>query len=232
MAFAAIDFGLSIVFPLLVAPLFNKFTALPEGELAGRIRELTERLHFRMSGIFIMDGSKRSRHSNAYFTGIGRSKRVILFDTLIASMTIDQILAVLAHEIGHEKKKHVLKGTILSIALSFIGFWILSRLMLWPQIYTAFGFSEASKQAILLILGLCSGPFTFFLSPLFSAWSRHHEYEADRYAAVAAGAEAMAGALTCLNRENASNLTPHRLYSFWYYSHPTLGERLKAIGNA
>jgi STE24 endopeptidase len=183
-----------------------------------------------------MDGSKRSRHSNAYFTGLGRSKRVVLFDTLVAQMSEDEILAVLAHEIGHEKKKHVIKMTAVSIALSFVTFWVLSLMMRWGALYAAFGFTEASKHAIILILALVSGPATFFLAPVFSAWSRAHEYAADAYAADHAlarreeGAAALGSALVKLNRENASNLWPHPLYSFWNYSHPTLCERLKAIG--
>lgn len=227
--FSCINLVLSLIYPLVIAPLFNKFTPLAEGSLATRIAELAKRLDFQVSGIFVMDGSKRSKHSNAYFTGLGRVKRIVLFDTLISSMSEDEILAVLAHEIGHEKKKHVLKRTIVSIALSFLSFWILALLMSWSELYTAFGFAAASKQALLLILGLVSGPATFFITPAFSAWSRRHEYEADAFAASAAGSAALSSALIQLNRENASNLWPHSLYSFWYYSHPTLRERLKAI---
>jgi STE24 endopeptidase len=242
--FTLINLVLSLIYPLLIAPLFNKFTPLPEGSLATRISRLAEALSFRVSGIFVMDSSKRSRHSNAYFTGLGRMKRIVLFDTLVSQMSEDEVLAVLAHEIGHEKKRHVLKMTALSIAFSFLGFWILDRLMGWGAMYEAFGFAAPSKHALLLILALVSGPATFFLTPAFSAWSRKHEYEADKfavealaskaraadiYAARAAGAGALSSALIRLNRENASNLWPHPLYSFWYYSHPTLRERLAAI---
>jgi STE24 endopeptidase len=176
-----------------------------------------------------MDGSKRSRHSNAYFTGLGRVKRIVLIDTLASSMTEDEVLAVLAHEIGHEKKRHVLKMTVASIAFSFLGFWILALLMNWSALYAAFGFADESKHALLSILALVSGPATFFLTPAFAAWSRKHEYEADAFAAAAAGSDALASALIRLNRENASNLWPHPLYSAWYYSHPTLRERIAAI---
>jgi STE24 endopeptidase len=227
--FSCINVVLSILYPLVIAPLFNKFTPLPEGELATRIAELARRAGFRMGGIFVMDGSKRSRHSNAYFTGLGRVKRIVLYDTLVSSMPADEVVAVLAHEMGHAKKRHVLKMTAASIAFSFIGFWALALLMLWPELYAAFGFASPSKHAILLILGLVSGPATFFLAPAFSAWSRRHEYEADAFAAAAAGPDALSSALVRLNRENASNLWPHRLYSFWYYSHPTLSERLEAM---
>jgi STE24 endopeptidase len=185
-----------------------------------------------------MDGSKRSKHSNAYFTGLGRAKRIVLYDTLVSSMGEDEVLAVLAHEMGHEKKKHVLKMTAVSVAFSFLGFWILSLLMGWGGLYAAFGFAAPSKHAILLILGIVSGPATFFLTPAFSLWSRKHEYEADSFSAEALssmtssdGAAALSSALVRLNRENASNLWPHPLYSFWYYSHPTLVERLAAIAD-
>jgi STE24 endopeptidase len=243
--FSVIDLVISLLYPLVIAPLFNKFSPLPEGSLKERIGELAKKLEFRLSGIFVMDGSKRSKHSNAYFTGLGKSKRVVLYDTLIAQMSEDEILAVLAHEIGHEKKKHVLKMTCVSIALSFLTFWILSLMMKWSELYAAFGFASASKHAIILILALVSGPATFYIAPAFSAWSRKHEYQADSFAvealasmasaadsvaAKATSADALGSALVKLNNENASNLWPHPLYSFWYYSHPTLCERLKAIG--
>ncbi|HTX72606.1 MAG TPA: M48 family metallopeptidase [Rectinemataceae bacterium] len=228
--FTVVDVIISLLYPLVIAPLFNKFSPLPEGSLSERIRGMADRLGFRMSGIFVMDGSRRSRHSNAYFTGFGRLKRVVLFDTLVSQMSEEEILAVLAHEIGHEKKRHVIKGMILSTLLSLLGFWLLSLVQSWGPVYPAFGFTAPSKEALLLIVSLASGPCTFFLTPLFSAWSRRHEYEADRFSAAAAGAKEMGSALVKLNRENASNLTPHPLYSFWYYSHPTLLERLSAIG--
>lgn len=242
--FSVVDLVISLIYPLAIAPLFNSFTPLAEGSLAERIRAMADRLGFRMGGIFVMDGSKRSRHSNAYFTGLGAVKRVVLYDTLVSSMSEDEVLAVLGHEIGHEKRKHVVKMTVVSVALSFAGFWLLSLLAGWSPIYVAFGFAAPTKEAILLIFGLVTGPATFFLAPLFSAWSRKHEYEADSFAvealasaanaaerpvAEAAGASALSSALIRLNRENASNLWPHPLYSFWYYSHPTLCERLAAI---
>ena len=229
LIFSVIELVLSVLYPLVIAPLFNKFTPLPEGSLAERIREMASRLGFRMGGIFVMDSSKRSRHSNAYFTGFGAAKRVVLYDTLVSTMGEDEVLAILGHEIGHEKKRHVVKMTAVSIVLSFIGFWLLSLLMAWPELYAAFGFAGPSKEAILLIYGLISGPATFFFTPLLSAWSRRHEYEADRYAAEASSAAALSSALLRLNHENASNLCPHPLYSFWYYSHPTLSERLAAL---
>ncbi|PKL24007.1 MAG: peptidase M48 [Spirochaetae bacterium HGW-Spirochaetae-3] len=237
--FSALSVVLSLLYPLVIAPLFNTFTPLPDGSLAERIRAMAERTGFRMSGVFVMDGSKRSRHSNAYFTGLGKAKRIVLYDTLVDSMDEDEILAVLGHEIGHEKKRHIVKGTVLSIGLSFATFYALSLLARWPELYAAFGFARdgaayPTKEALLLVFGLVSGPATFFLAPIFSAWSRAHEYEADRFAVEAmdsypAGVAALSSALIRLNKENASNLWPHPLYSFWYYSHPTLLERLRAI---
>jgi STE24 endopeptidase len=227
--FSLIDIVISLLFPLVIAPLFNKFSPLSDGSLKDRIGELSSRLAFRYGGVFVMDGSKRSRHSNAYFTGMGRVKRIVLFDTLIAQMSEDEVLAVLAHEIGHEKKRHILKMTFITIIFSFAAFWVLDLCMNWKDLYAAFGFAAPSKHALLFIVSLISGPATFFLTPCFSALSRKHEYEADAFAARATSPAAMGSALTKLNKENASNLWPHRLYSFWYYSHPTLADRLKAI---
>jgi STE24 endopeptidase len=228
--FALFSVAVSIAFPVFIAPLFNKFKALEEGPLAARIRDLAERTSFRVGGIFVMDGSKRSKHSNAYFAGFGRARRIVLFDTLVAQMSEDEVLAVLAHEIGHWKKRHVLKASAVSIAFSFLAFFVLSLLKDWSSLYAAFGFHSGSKEALFLILGIASGPFTFFLNPVFSAWSRRREYEADRFAVESVGPEAMSGALLRLSRENASNLAPHPLYSAWYYSHPAPRERLAAIG--
>lgn len=228
-AFSLVEVILSLLYPLVIAPLFNKFTPLGESGLAGKIRAMAARLGFRMSGIFVMDGSRRSRHSNAYFTGFGRARRVILYDTLVSGLAEEEVLAVLAHEIGHAKKRHVLKMTAVSTAASFFGFGALSLLMGWPELYAAFGFAGMTKEAILLIFALVSGPATFFMTPIFSAWSRRHEYEADRFSIQAAGGEHLASALLRLNLDNASNLCPHPLYSAWYYSHPTLSERLAAI---
>jgi len=231
--YSVFSLGLTILYPLLIAPLFNKFTPLPEGELATRIEELATRLGFKTRGIFVMDGSKRSRHSNAYFTGFGAAKRIVLYDTLVSAMGTEELLAVLAHEIGHEKKGHIVKMEAVSVILTFVGFYALSLLAGWKEVYAGFGFAGASRHALLLVFALLSGPLGFFLAPLFSAWSRRHEYEADDYAVRATGAGtgrgALGRALLVLNRENASNLVPHPLYSAWHYSHPTLAERLASI---
>ena len=232
-AMSLVELVINILYPLVIAPLFNKFTPLPDGSLKEKILALADRLGFRTSGIFVMDGSKRSKHSNAYFTGMGRVKRIVLFDTLVASMAEDEILAVLAHEIGHEKKRHVRKGLVVSLVVSLLGFWVLSLLLPYLPLYQAFGLGTPSYAALLVLVAFCSGPFTFFLKPIGSIWSRRHEYEADRYAVQAVGDSAgLKSALLRLTKDNLSNLTPHPWYSFYHYSHPTITERLAAVDNA
>ena len=218
------------LYPTVIAPWFNKFTPLPDGSLKEKILQLVQKVHFRTSGIFVMDGSKRSKHSNAYFTGLGRVKRIVLFDTLVDNLEEDQVVSVLAHEIGHEKKNHIKKGLALSLASMLAGLWILSLLLHYPPFFQAFGFSGPSYHAAIILFGFCSGPFTFFLTPLGSILSRKFEYEADRFAVEAMGtARGLVGALLKLSKDNLSNLTPHPLYSFYYYSHPTLAERIAAM---
>ena len=177
-----------------------------------------------------MDGSKRSTHSNAFFAGIGKFRRIVLFDTLVQALNDTELLAVLAHEMGHNIKKHVRTGLLLSLTSSLLGFLILSYLVQAPWFYLAFGFRAASAYAALFIFGMASGAFTFFLLPLFSMLSRRHEYEADRFAAEVLGdAHPMVQSLVKLSKDNLSNLTPHPLYSFFYYSHPTTIERIHAL---
>ena len=229
-AMSAFQIVMSTLYPIVIAPLFNKFTPLPEGPLREAILGLAARLSFRAKGVFVMDGSRRSRHSNAYFTGLGRAKRIVLFDTLVGSADQEEILSVLSHEIGHARRHHLRKGLAVSLALSLAGFWVAGLLLRWPPLFQAFGFREASPHALLVLLAFCAGPFTFFLTPLFSMWSRRHEYEADRFAVDATGsAGGMRSALLRLSRENLSNLAPHPLYSFFHYSHPTLAERIAAL---
>lgn len=223
---------LSLLYPIVIAPLFNKFSPLEDGPLKEKIIKLTgsRNVRFAVRGIFVMDGSKRSRHSNAYFTGLGKYKRIVLFDTLIGSLKENQIVAVLAHEIGHKKKHHILKSFLLSILVTSIGLWLLSLILNYQPFFAAFGFSLPSYHAAVVLFILCSVPLTFFLKPLFSIWSRKHEYEADRFAVESVNNAAdLTEALLSLSRDNLSNLTPHPLYSFYYYSHPTLMERIEAI---
>ena len=220
----------TILYPLVIAPLFNKFTPLEEGSLKEQILNLAERLGFRTRGIFVMDSSRRTQHANAYFTGLGRVKRIVLFDTLLAVLSNDEIAAVLAHEIGHEKRKHIVRMFLVSSVFLILGLLVLNALLSYAPLYEAFYFQRISYQGILVIISFCSGPFTFFLTPLINAFSRRHEYQADRFAAEQAGlGKALASALLTLGKENLTNLTPHPWYSFYYYSHPTLSERIQAL---
>lgn len=218
-----------VIFPTFIAPWFNKFEPLQEGEFRRRILALATQVGFRTSGIYSMDGSKRSAHSNAYFTGIGKSKRIVLFDTLLEQMTIEQGLAVLAHEMGHSKMKHIQRMLIVQSFLLLAGLYVLSRLIHFDSLYAAFGLSP-SHHAALALFSLVSGSFTFFLSPLMNVLSRRHEYEADRFAAKTLGdGKPMEEALINLTVRNLSNLTPHPWYSAYHYSHPSPTERIGAI---
>jgi STE24 endopeptidase len=218
-----------IIVPTFIAPWFNKFEPLASGELRDRILALAKQIGFKSSGIFLMDGSKRSAHSNAYFTGIGKAKRIVLFDTLIEQMTIDQGLAVLAHEMGHYKMKHIRRMMVVQAVFLFIGLYILSRLVNYQPLFTAFGV-QPSNHAALILFSLLSGPFTFYLGPLMNLLSRKHEYEADRFAAITLrNGKPMEEALINLTVKNLSNLTPHPWYSAYHYSHPTPTERIGAI---
>jgi STE24 endopeptidase len=219
-----------LVLPRWILPLFNKLEPLPEGTLKDRLVALADRCGFRVAAIQVMDGSKRSTHSNAFFTGLGRFRKIVLFDTLIASMDEAQLEAVLAHEIGHSKKGHVIRGLLLSAAATLVGFAVLGALLQGPWLYEAFGIPSGHVAAVLVLVGLLSGLVTFWLSPVANAISRKHEYEADRYAREAVGTPGpLLEALTRLSESNLSNLTPHRLYSTFYYSHPTWVERRAAL---
>jgi STE24 endopeptidase len=218
-----------IAYPTLIAPLFNKFEPLPEGELRDRILRLATEIGFKTSGIFSMDGSKRSAHSNAYFTGIGKAKRIVLFDTLIAQMTIDQGLAVLAHEMGHYKMRHIRRMLVLQTTVLFLGLYTLSLLLKYKPLFGAFGLNPSNHTALVLF-SLLAGPATFYLVPLINLLSRKHEYEADRFSVLTLrNSEPMEKALVNLTVKNLSNLTPHPWYSAYHYSHPTPTERISAI---
>lgn len=216
--------------PVLILPLFNKFTPLPEGGLRHQLLALGERAGFRAQDIQVMDGSKRSRHSNAFFTGFGRFRKIVLFDTLIQQLTALELESVLAHEIGHYKKKHIPKLLIWSTAGWLLGFYVLSVLARTSWFYGSFGFASGNIVPVLLLFGLLAGVVTFWISPLAHHFSRRHEYEADAYAAMLMKeVGSLSGALRKLNEKNLSNLTPHPFYSGFYYSHPTLLEREQAL---
>jgi STE24 endopeptidase len=221
---------MTVLAPVLIMPLFNKFTPLPEGSLRERLNGLAERTDFRAKSIQVMDGSKRSRHSNAFFTGFGRFRKIVLFDTLIAQLNEPELEAVLAHEIGHYKKKHIPKFLAASALGTLGGFYVIAFLARQNWFYHAFGFEPGSVAPAFLLFGLLTGTVTFWLSPLLHAWSRRYEYQADAYAAnVMNEPRSLIGALRKLSEKNLSNLTPHPLYSGFYYSHPTLLERERAL---
>ena len=219
-----------VLAPILILPLFNKLTPLPAGALRDRLLALGERTGFHARSLLVMDGSKRSQHSNAFFTGFGRWRKIVLFDTLIQQLAELELEAVLAHEIGHYQRKHVPKLLLWSAASSLAGLYLLSVLARQPWFYEAFGFAPGNLTPALLLFALLSGAVTFWFAPLTNLWSRKFEYEADAYAAATMRETgSLTGALRKLNAKNLSNLTPHPLYSGFYYSHPTLMEREQAL---
>jgi len=217
------------LYPTLIAPLFNRFSPLPEGELRTRLEALAREASFRTRGLFVMDASRRSGHGNAYFAGLFRP-RIVLFDTLAREMNVEEAAAVLAHEIGHYRARHVHKRLVVSILGQLAALWVLSLLVGWPPLFAAFGFPAPSLHAAIALASLCGGAFTFFLAPLENALLRRHEYEADRYSvALARAPAALRTALVKLERQNLGNLHPHPWYSAWHYTHPALVERIEAI---
>lgn len=212
--------------PRLILPLFNKFTPLPAGDLREGLLALARRAGFPARDIQIMDGSKRSRHSNAFFTGFGAARKIVLFDTLVQQMGLSELEAVLAHEIGHYKKLHIPKSLAVSALGWLLAFYAISVFIRAPWFDRAFGFAPGAVAPALLLCGLLAGPVLFWLSPLFHYFSRRHEYEADAYAAALMNeSDSLISALRKLYEKNLANLTPHPLYSDFYYSHPTLLER-------
>ena len=217
------------VYPTWIAPIFNKFEPLEEGETLNRITSLLERCGFSSNGIFVIDGSKRSSHGNAYFSGFGRNKRIVFFDTLLKMLNDDELEAVLAHELGHFKKKHIVKGMAISFTTTLIGLAILAWLMKAEWFYTSLGISQPSTYMALLLFTLIMPAFTFAFQPLFSIFSRKNEFEADAFAAQQTDAKYLVHALVGLYRENASTLTPDPLYSAFYDSHPPAPVRIAQL---
>ncbi len=219
-----------VLYPKLILPLFNKLTPLPEGELRVRLMALAERTGFAARTIEVMDGSKRSGHSNAFFTGFGRFRRIVLFDTLIAQLSPEELEAVLAHEIGHYRRGHIPKMLALAAVLQLAGFWAVAALARSDWFNPAFGFAAGQLAPAFLLFGLLGGVATFWLTPLMNLLSRKHEYEADAFARAALeGPAAMIAALRKLAQKNLTNLTPHPWFSGFYYSHPTMLEREAAL---
>ncbi|HED52393.1 MAG TPA: M48 family peptidase [Gammaproteobacteria bacterium] len=213
-------------YPAVIAPLFNKFTLLDDEKLQQRIQSLLNRCGFKSKGVYVMDGSRRSGHGNAYFTGMGQNKRIVFFDTLLETLDTDEIEAVLAHELGHFKRKHVQKRIATMMLMSLAGLAVLGWLIQQPWFYQGLGVQTPSNVLALLLFMMVSPVFTFFMQPLSSWFSRKHEFEADDYAAQQASASDLIHALVKMYKENASTLTPDPLYSAFYDSHPPAPVRI------
>jgi STE24 endopeptidase len=207
-------------YPSFIAPLFNKFTPLNDAALKERTEALLQRCGFSSRGVFVMDGSRRSVHGNAYFTGVGRNKRIVFFDTLLERLQIAEVEAVLAHELGHFSLHHVRWRLVLSLGLGLVGLAVLGFLAQWSDFYAAFGVTTPSSHTALLLFVFVLPVFTYFTTPISAWWSRKHEFEADEFAAKFADARQLAEALVKLYRDNSTTLTPDSLHSAFYDSHP------------
>lgn len=225
----AVQLLLIFIYPTFIAPLFNKFTPLEEGEVKAKILHLLSRCGFKSSGLFVMDASKRSGHGNAYFTGFGKNKRIVFFDTLLKSLDPEEVEAVLAHELGHMKKKHVIKGMIKSFIFSFIGLAVLGYLKNNTAFFNGHGVQTITDYMALTLFSMVAGVYTFLLTPLSSYTSRKYEYEADQFASEYAEASKLITALVKMYKDNASSLTPDPLFSKFYYSHPPALERVSFL---
>lgn len=229
IVWSAFNLLMLAVYPTFIAPFFNKFTPLADAELKQRIETLLTKCGFKSQGLFVMDGSARSSHGNAYFTGFGSSKRVVFFDTLLERLNADEIEAVLAHELGHFRHHHVIKRIALMFFVSFVGLALLGWLMNQDWFYAGLGIEQASNYMALLLFLLVSPVFLFLLRPLMASYSRKNEFEADDYAAKHANAKYLVEALVKLYRDNASTLTPDPLHSAFYDSHPPASIRISKL---
>ena len=225
----AFSIGLQLIIPPFILPLFNKFTPITEGELAQRIEALLARCGFKSSGLYKMDGSKRSSHGNAFFTGFGATKRIVLFDTLVERLQPSEVEAVLAHELGHYRLHHIVKMLVISAAMTFAGLWVLGQLIEHSWFYSGLGVTAASTAAALALFMLVVPEFTFLLHPLMTHYSRKNEFEADAYAKGHAQSRDLVQALVKLYRDNASTLTPDPLHSAFYDSHPPAALRIARL---
>jgi len=229
----AFNLLLLFIFPTFIAPLFNKFTPLSDPELASRIKQLAQRCGFALNGLFVMDGSRRSAHGNAYFTGFGKSRRIVFFDTLLARLNPDEIEAVLAHELGHFAKRHIVKRIALSFGAALLFFAVLGWLAQQPWFYEGLGVLprlDGRNDAMALVLFFLAIPvFTFMVTPLASWYSRRDEFEADRYAATQSSPDRLVSALVKLYDDNAATLTPDPVHSAFYDSHPPAAVRIRHL---
>jgi STE24 endopeptidase len=232
-AWMAFNLVLLVLYPTLIAPLFNKFEPLADADLKARVQALMQRCGFAAKGLFVMDGSRRSAHANAYFTGLGAAKRVVFFDTLLQRLSPGEVEAVLAHELGHFNHRHVQKRIVGIFGFSLLALAVLGWLSTQAGFYTGLGVTpnpDAPNDALaLLLFMLALPPFVFFVSPLMAHFSRRHEFEADAYACAQASGRDLANALLKLHEDNAATLTPDPLYVRFYYSHPPASERLAAL---
>ena len=229
IAWVIFSLTMTWAFPRFISPLFNKFSPLKDQDLKARIETLLDRCGFRSEGIFVMDGSRRSSHGNAYFTGMGNNKRIVFFDTLMESLEPGEVEAVLAHELGHFRKHHIRKRLILSFVFSLAGLAVLGWLKSQAWFYTALGMDVASDHAALMLFLLVVPVFTFPVTPLSAYFSRRHEFEADEYASEQSNARLLISALVKLYKDNATTLTPDRLHSTFYDSHPPAPVRVARL---
>ncbi len=229
LVWATFSLLLAWAYPVFIAPLFNRFRPVDDAGLAQRLESLLSRCGFASRGVFVMDGSRRSAHGNAYFTGLGAQKRIVLFDTLLERLTGAEVEAVLAHELGHFRLRHVRKRLALNLVAGLAGLFVLAWLAQWPAFFAAFGRAQPSAHVALVLFALTLPIVTFWLAPLAAAWSRRHEYEADEFARRHSDARELASALVKLYRENATTLTPDALYSAFFDSHPPATVRIARL---
>lgn len=229
IAVTAVMIFITMFYSTLIVPLFNKQTPLEEGSLRDAIRSLCEKVRFRLDNVFVIDGSKRSTKSNAYFSGLGAKKRIVLYDTLINDLTTDEIVAVLAHEIGHYKKRHSLINILLGVVQTGITLYVFSLFTVNPMLSWALGAKVHSIHMVILAFGIIYSPISMVVGIALNLLSRSHEYQADQYAKKYYNAESLISALKKLSSKNLSNLTPHPAYVFFHYSHPTLLQRIQAL---
>jgi STE24 endopeptidase len=229
IALSVFSIFMAMFYSNLIVPLFNKQTPLEDGELRDAIQNFSEKAGFKLDNIFVIDGSKRSSKANAYFTGLGKKKRIVLYDTLIKDLSVVEIVAVLAHEVGHYKLKHTLSSMVLSILQTGVIFYILSLFIGNPELSKALGASQPTFELALIAFGILFSPISTILGLFMNLFSRKNEYQADNFAAKHGQADSLISSLKKLSLNNLSNLTPHPAYVFVNYSHPTLYQRIKAI---